>query len=112
LKVTREESEAGAVAFIAGSVNGVDLGCRVARTTLYPVLGVPIVPKQVDSIDRFVQSFLELPSGVATFAVGRPGAINAALFAATVLSQPGSETRQALHQRREEQVLRVRAMRI
>jgi 5-(carboxyamino)imidazole ribonucleotide mutase len=112
LRVTREEEEAGAVAFIVGSGQGIDPACKVARTTLLPVLGVPIVSKPVDSIDRFVQPFFEMPSGVATFAIGRAGAINAALFAATILSLPGSKTRKALERKREEQIKRVLAMTI
>lgn len=112
LQATREESAAGAAVFIAGSANGIDLACRAARTTLYPVLGVPLISGEVESIDRFVQPLLELPSGVAAFAVGRPGAINAALFAAAILSGPESEARRSLRQRRADQAQRVREMRI
>jgi len=106
----REESEAGATAFIAGSRHGIDLADRAARLTSLPVLGVPLAPDGVDSVDQFVRPFLDMPAGVATFAVGKPGAINAALFAAAVLSPPGSATRAALRRRREEQVHKVRAM--
>jgi len=112
LRVTREEEEAGAVAFIVGSGQGIELAGKIARTTLLPVLGVPIVSRALDSIDRFVQPFFEMPSGVATFAIGRPGAINAALFAATILSLPGSDTRKALERKRKEQIERVLAMTI
>ncbi len=109
-RVIREEEEAGAVAFIAGSGKGIDLACKIARTTLAPVFGVPIVSKPVDSIDQFVQPYLEMPSGVATFAIGRAGAINAALFVATILSLPGSDTWKALDLKRKQQVDRVLAM--
>src|SRR5437667_160862 len=93
--VAKDEDE-GAAAFIAGSDQGIGLACRVARATLLPVLAVPIVTGQVASIDRFVQPFMAMPPGVATFAIGRPGAINAALFAATFLSPPVSPPRDSL----------------
>jgi 5-(carboxyamino)imidazole ribonucleotide mutase len=112
LRVTREEEEAGAVAFIVGSNQGIESACKIARTTILPVLGVPIVSGSVESIDRFVQPFFEMPSGIATFAIGRAGAINAALFAATILSAPGSETWKALDRKRKEQIARVLAMKI
>ena len=110
LKIAREEEEKGAVAFIVGSGQGIDLACKIARTTLFPVLGVPIPSEPIESIDQFLQPFLEMPSGIATFAIGRPGAINAALFAATILSLPESSTRKALQTKRVEQTERVRAM--
>jgi phosphoribosylcarboxyaminoimidazole (NCAIR) mutase len=53
-----------------------------------------------------------MPPGLATFAIDRPGAINAALFAATVISAHESEVWKKLRQLREAQVARVRAMKI
>jgi len=110
-RVAAEEDE-GAVAFIAGSSQGIGLACAVARTTMAPVLGVPIVSEKVECVDRFLQQFREMPSGVATFAIGKAGAINAALFAATIFSAPGSAVRKKLKKMRREQVQRVLAMKI
>jgi 5-(carboxyamino)imidazole ribonucleotide mutase len=106
-----QDEEEGAAAFIAGSEQGPCLARRVARTTLLPVLAVPLVTGPVASLDQFVQPFREMPPGVATFAIGRPGAINAALFAATFLSSPGSPLRNRLKKIRQELVLRARARR-
>lgn len=107
-----ELEASGAAVFIAGSVGGIDFACEVAKVTSQPVLGVPIVVGQVRCVDDFLQPFLDMPPGVATFAVGRPGAINAALFAATVISEHESDVWKKLRNIREEQVARVRAMRI
>ena len=111
-RCVRAKEQEGAAAFIAASAKGIDLACTVARMTLLPVLGVPIVSEPIASLDRFLEPFLDMPSGVATFAVGRPGAINAALFAATFLYAPDSDIRRRLRERRKDQVDRVRAMTI
>jgi 5-(carboxyamino)imidazole ribonucleotide mutase len=100
----------GAAVFIVGSTRGIDLAREVARATTAPVLAVPIVGGPVGRVDEFVQPFLDLPDRIATFAVGRPGAINATLFAATIVSGRGSDVWKTLRGMREEQVRRVRAM--
>jgi 5-(carboxyamino)imidazole ribonucleotide mutase len=102
----------GAAVFIAGSGSGFRFACEVAKATTLPVLGVPIVVEQVRCVDHFLQPFLEMPPGVATFAIGRPGAINAALFAATILSGRGTEVWGGLQRMRDAQVARVKAMKI
>ena len=112
LQYTRTAEEEGTAVFIAGSGQGIGLACKVAKTTMLPVLGVPIVSGPIECLDRYLQPFLEMPSGVATFAIGRAGAINAALFAATILYPLGSEVRSRLQQKREEQVRRAEEMKI
>ena len=102
----------GTAVFIVGCAEGIGMGCDVARMTMRPVLAVPIVYGPIDCLDRFLAPFLAMPSGVATFAVGRAGAINAALFAATILSARGTEVRQRLDAKRKEQKRRVEAMKI
>ena len=59
----------------------------VASKTSLPVIGVPIMSKALSGIDS-VYSILQMPKGcpVATMAIGVPGAINAALFAGSVLA--------------------------
>jgi 5-(carboxyamino)imidazole ribonucleotide mutase len=105
--------EAGGTAvFIAGSGRGIDFACEVARATALPVLGIPILVGPVGRLDEFLRPFLDLPPGVAMFAVGRPGAVNAALFAATIVSGRASEVWEKLRRMREEQEQRVRAMTI
>jgi 5-(carboxyamino)imidazole ribonucleotide mutase len=108
----------GAAVFLAGSGamdrpgGGIGFACAVAQTTTLPVLGVPILTEPVRCVDHFLQPFLRMPPGVATFAVGRPGAINAALFAATILSGPGTEVWENLDRKRREQEKKVRDMKI
>jgi 5-(carboxyamino)imidazole ribonucleotide mutase len=102
----------GAAVFIAGSASGIGFACAVARATTRPVLAVPIVTGAVGPIDDFLRPFLDLQPGLATFAVGRPGAINAALFAATIISGLGTKVWAALRQMRAEQTQRVRNMKL
>jgi 5-(carboxyamino)imidazole ribonucleotide mutase len=101
-------------ALIAGSGGGITFATEVGQATRLPVLAVPIVsgPVPSDRIEPFLQQFLDLPPRVATFAIGKPGAVNAALFAATILSGPGSRTWQELHGLRAAQVEQVRAMKL
>jgi 5-(carboxyamino)imidazole ribonucleotide mutase len=102
----------GADAIIAGSSRGISFACEVGKTTVAPVLGVPIVVGQVGCVDDFLKPFLDMPPGVATFAIGRPGAINAALFAATIITERNSGVWKGLKRMRSQQVRRVRAMKI
>jgi 5-(carboxyamino)imidazole ribonucleotide mutase len=75
-------------------------------------LAVPVVTKKITCVDEFLRPFLDMPARLATFAVNRPGAINAALFAATIISERGTEVRKRLHERRVAQVKRVEDMKI
>jgi 5-(carboxyamino)imidazole ribonucleotide mutase len=100
----------GAAVFIAGSHAGIGFACDVGKATALPVLAVPMLTPPVQCIDEFLRPFFDLPAGVATFAVGKPGAINAALFAAAIISGNGSETWKKLNQMRQDQVKRVRDM--
>ncbi len=102
----------GTAVFIAGSAAGIGFACQVAKSTKLPVLGVPILNGSAHSVDEFLRPFLDMPPGVATFALNKPGAINAALFAATILSDHDSDVWKKLHQMRKDQVTRVMAMKI
>ena len=59
----------------------------LAAKTLVPVLGVPVVATPLNGMDSLL-SMVQMPAGVpvATFAIGKPGAANAALFAAQLLA--------------------------
>jgi 5-(carboxyamino)imidazole ribonucleotide mutase len=59
----------------------------LAAKTVVPVLGVPVVATPLNGMDALL-SIVQMPAGVpvATFAVGKPGAANAALFAAQLLA--------------------------
>lgn len=104
--------DAGTAVFIAGSARGIDFARDVATVTAAPVLAVPIVTAPVGCVDEFLRPFLDMPPRLATFAIGRPGAINAALFAATIISERESEVWIKLRQMRRQQVEKVRNMKI
>src|SRR5437867_12117256 len=87
--------ERGLEVIIAGAGGAAHLpGVAAAKTTL-PVLGVPIESKALKGLDSLL-SMVQMPAGVpvATFAIGRAGAVNAALFAAAILglSDPAAAT--------------------
>jgi 5-(carboxyamino)imidazole ribonucleotide mutase len=67
-----------------------------ASLTTLPVLGVPVESKTLHGLDSLL-SIAQMPGGVpvATFAVGKAGAINAALFAASLLAQSDPKTKKA-----------------
>jgi 5-(carboxyamino)imidazole ribonucleotide mutase len=75
-----------------------------AAMTSVPVLGVPIDATVLQGVDALM-SIVQMPKGVpvATFAVGTPGAINAALFAAAMLANEDEAIRDALDRYREAQ---------
>ncbi len=78
--------QAGVKAFIAGAGGAAALPGVVAAFTTRPVLGVPIETRALKGIDSLL-SIVQMPAGipVATFAIGKAGAKNAALFAAALL---------------------------
>ena len=77
----------GLRAIIAGAGGAAHLPGMTAAMTALPVLGVPVESKALGGIDSLL-SIVQMPGGipVATFAIGKPGAINAALFAAALLA--------------------------
>src|SRR5271170_7135458 len=72
---------------IAGAGGAAHLAGAVAALTPLPVIGVPIESKSLKGLDSLL-SMVQMPAGipVATLAIGKPGAINAALFAAAILA--------------------------
>lgn len=77
----------GLKAIIAGAGGAAHLPGMTASMTRVPVLGVPIESKSLAGLDSLL-SIVQMPGGVpvATFAIGKPGAINAALYAAAILA--------------------------
>ena len=77
----------GIKVIIAGAGGAAHLPGMVASYTQIPVLGVPIETQALNGLDS-LYSIVQMPAGipVATFAIGRAGAKNAALFAAKILS--------------------------
>jgi 5-(carboxyamino)imidazole ribonucleotide mutase len=91
----------GLRAIIAGAGGAAHLPGMLAAKTLVPVLGVPVVATPLNGMDALL-SIVQMPAGVpvATFAVGKPGAANAALFAAQLLAAHDAELHARLEARR------------
>ncbi len=83
----------GLAVIIAGAGGAAHLPGMIAAHTTLPVLGVPVESAALKGLDSLL-SIVQMPGGVpvATFAIGKPGAINAALLAVSILAarQPGS----------------------
>lgn len=95
---------------IAGAGGAAHLPGMTAAFTALPVLGVPVESHSLKGQDSLL-SIVQMPGGVpvATFAIGKPGAINAALFAAAILAGTDATIRAALHAFRAEQTATVLA---
>lgn len=87
----------GLKVIIAGAGGAAHLPGMTASKTSLPVLGVPVESKSLKGIDSLL-SIVQMPAGVpvGTLAIGRAGAINAALFAARILGVSDPTIRAAL----------------
>jgi len=100
----------GLKVLIAGAGGAAHLPGMAASKTSLPVLGVPVQSKALSGIDSLL-SIAQMPAGVpvGTLAIGRAGAINAALLAAAILSTSDAGVAVALEQFRAEQTADVLA---
>ena len=91
----------GLRAVIAGAGGAAHLPGMLAAKTFVPVLGVPVVATPLNGMDALL-SIVQMPAGgpVATFAIGKPGAANAALFAAQLLAAHDATLAERLAARR------------
>jgi len=102
--------ERGIAVIIAGAGGAAHLPGMVAAQTLVPVLGVPIESHALKGMDSLL-SIVQMPGGVpvGTLAIGRAGAINAALLAIAILATTQPELREQLRAFRVAQAARVQA---
>ena len=102
--------ERGLELIIAGAGGAAHLPGMAAAKTSLPVLGVPVQSKALSGLDSLL-SIVQMPSGVpvATLAIGRAGAVNAALLAAAIVGARRPEILQALESYRAEQTRKVMA---
>ena len=93
---------------IAAAGGAAHLAGVAAALTPLPVLGVPMESASLKGLDSLL-SMVQMPAGVpvATFAIGKPGAINAALFAAAVLARGDTRIKQAVDDYRAAQTRKV-----
>ncbi|MFA9460463.1 5-(carboxyamino)imidazole ribonucleotide mutase [Thiohalorhabdus methylotrophus] len=96
--------ERGLEVLIAGAGGAAHLPGMAAAKTVLPVLGVPVQSKALNGMDSLL-SIVQMPAGVptGTLAIGRSGAINAALLAASILGNKHPQFREALQAYRQEQ---------
>jgi 5-(carboxyamino)imidazole ribonucleotide mutase len=101
-------AERGLEIIIAGAGGAAHLPGMAAAYTVLPVLGVPIESKTLKGMDSLL-SIVQMPAGipVATLAIGKAGAINAALLAISILANSRPELREKLRAFREKQTAKV-----
>ncbi len=100
----------GLEVIIAGAGGAAHLPGMVAAQTLVPVLGVPVESQALKGMDSLL-SIVQMPGGipVGTLAIGKAGAINAALLAIAILANKRPELREKLQAFRAEQSAKVKA---
>jgi 5-(carboxyamino)imidazole ribonucleotide mutase len=98
---------------IAGAGGAAHLPGMLAAKTVLPVLGVPVPSRHLQGLDSLL-SIVQMPRGapVATFAIGEAGAVNAALFAASLLAVSDQALSAKLRDLRSAQEVKVRAMKL
>ena len=94
----------GLQVIIAGAGGAAHLPGMVASSTLVPVIGVPVQSHALNGLDSLL-SIVQMPGGVpvATMAIGKAGATNAALFAVSLLATTRADLRERLRRFRDEQ---------
>ncbi len=102
----------GIQVIIAGAGGAAHLPGMAASKTCLPVLGVPVESHALKGMDSLL-SIVQMPAGVpvGTLAIGRAGAINAALFAASIIARSDAALNDRLHAKRKSQTASVLAAR-
>ena len=101
----------GIEVIVAGAGGAAHLPGMTASKTVLPVLGVPVESKALKGLDSLL-SIAQMPGGipVGTLAIGKAGAINAALLAAAIVGNKHPKIREALRKFRNEQTAKVLAV--
>ena len=104
-------SEKGFEVIIAAAGGAAHLAGVLAAHTTLPVLGVPMKSDALNGMDSLLAT-VQMPAGipVGTLAIGKPGAINAALFAIAILANSRPELRAKLKDYRRRQEEQVRSV--
>jgi 5-(carboxyamino)imidazole ribonucleotide mutase len=100
----------GVKVIIAAAGGAAALPGAVAAKTSLPVLGVPMESKALKGMDSLL-SMVQMPAGipVGTLAIGKAGAVNAALLATAIVALSDEDVRKHLHRFRENQTAAVLA---
>jgi 5-(carboxyamino)imidazole ribonucleotide mutase len=101
----------GVEVIIAAAGGAAHLAGVMAAHTILPVLGVPMKSDALNGMDSLLAT-VQMPAGipVGTLAIGKPGAINAALLAIAILANSRPELRAKLEQFRKQQEQQVRSV--
>lgn len=105
-----EAAGRGVEVIIAAAGGAAHLAGVLAAHTIVPVLGVPMKSDALNGMDSLLAT-VQMPAGipVGTLAIGKPGAINAALFAIAILANSRADLRTKLAEFRQRQEEQVRA---
>ena len=104
-----KESETSYSVIIAGAGGSAHLPGMIASLTTVPVIGVPVESKKLKGLDSLL-SIVQMPKGipVGTVAIGKDGAINAALYAASILGIADKKIKNSLLKLRIKQTKSVK----
>ena len=103
-----EAEKNGTQVFIAGAGLAAALPGVVAAQTTIPVIGVPLIAGSLDGMDALL-AIVQMPPGipVGTVAIGKPGAINAALYAISIMALTDDSLAKLLKNYRAQQAEKV-----
>lgn len=103
----------GTKVFIAAAGGAAALAGVIAAHTTLPVIGIPIETKSLKGLDSLL-STVQMPAGVpvASMAIGRAGAKNAALFALEILGVTDKRIASALVRRRKESAAKIKKIKL
>jgi 5-(carboxyamino)imidazole ribonucleotide mutase len=109
-RYVKTAEERGLEVLVAGAGMAAHLAGAVASQTVLPVLGVPMESGPLKGLDALLAT-VQMPGGipVGTLAIGKAGAVNAALLAVAILANKRPELRDRLRAFREEQRVKVLA---
>ena len=104
-----EKSEKSYSVIIAGAGGSAHLPGMIASLTTVPVIGIPVESKKLKGLDSLL-SIVQMPKGipVGTVAIGKDGAINAALYAASILGITNKKIKNSLLELRIKQTKSVK----
>tara|TARA_X000000950_G_scaffold191498_1_gene231200 strand:- start:19 stop:507 length:489 start_codon:yes stop_codon:yes gene_type:complete len=104
-----KKSERSYSVIIAGAGGSAHLPGMIASLTTVPVIGVPVESKKLKGLDSLL-SIVQMPKGipVGTVAIGKDGAINAALYAASILGITNKKIKNSLLELRIKQTKSVK----
>ena len=104
-----KKSETSYSVIIAGAGGSAHLPGMIASLTTVPVIGVPVESKKLKGLDSLL-SIVQMPKGipVGTVAIGKDGAINAGLFAASIIANSNNQIKKNLNNWRTKQTKSVK----